>query len=301
MTTGTGNFAELLWPGIHDKFGTSYDMFPTLYTRIAQMEKSDKAFEKMQGVTGFGLAAVKDQGQGISFVDPYQGYQREFVNTTYGIGATVTKEMWSDDQYNYINAIPGMLAESMRQTEETDFWNMLNNGFAGGATVELAADGLSVVNSAHPNVGGGTQSNVAATSADLSQTSLEALVQVLLDETDDLGLRVRRLPEALVVPTASNFTARKLLETDFVVGSADNDKNPLVGLFKDLIVCPYITDSDAWWIKTNAKNGLVWFTRWEREAERDNEFDTKNLKFTVTKRWSRGVPDWRVLYGNPGA
>src|SRR5690349_17885274 len=130
MTVATGNFAELLWPGIAEIWGNSYKDWPALYSQVFDSMQSDKAFEKAQGVTGLPLAGIKDQGSPITFVDPYQGFQKEYVNATYAIGGSVTREMYEDDQYNYINSLPEMLARSMRQTEETVSWNVLNNGFS---------------------------------------------------------------------------------------------------------------------------------------------------------------------------
>lgn len=297
MTIATGNFAELLWPGINDIWGDTYKDWEPLYTKIFEVQRSDKAFEKEQGVTGLGLAAVKQQGNSINYDDMFQGFQKEYVNVTYALGATVTREMFEDDQYTYINKIPKFLAKSMRQTEETIAFNHLNRAFNSNFT---GADGVSLANASHPLVGGGTFQNQLTTSADLTQTSLEQAIQDLMDWVDDRSLKMRAMPKCLVVPTQLNFTARKILETDYVVGSADNDKNPIPGLFQDLVVSPYLTDTDAWFIVTDVDNGLTWFNRRDAEINRDNEFDTQNLKFATTKRFSSGWTDPRGIYASPG-
>ena len=304
MAVASGNFAELLWPGIAELWGNAYNDYEPLYTKLFSMKSSDKRFEKEQGVTGLGLAAVKDEGSSIPYEDPFQGYQKEYVNVTYALGSSVTREMYEDDQYNYINSIPSMLARSMRQTEETVAFNHLNRAFNSSFT---GADGLQLCSgggsggTAHPLVGGGTYTNELATSADLTQTSLETATQNLMDFVDDQNLKIRVMPKCLVVPTALNFTARKILETSYAVGSADNDINPIPGLFQDLVVSPYLTDTDAWFIITDTPNGLTWFTRRAAEIGRDNEFDTENLKFKTSKRWSSGWTDARGVYGSAGA
>lgn len=298
MTVASGNFAELLWPGIHDIWGQKYNDWPALYSKIFNMKRSDKAFEKEQGVTGLGLAAIKEQGGGISYDDPYQGYQKEYVNVTYGLGAIITREMYEDDQYNYINGLPAMLAKSLRQTEETIAFNHLNRAFNASFT---GADGATLCSATHNLVGGGSFRNQLATAADLTQTSLEQAVQDLMDWVDDRSLKIRAMPKALVVPTQLNFTARKLMETDHVVGSADNDKNPIPGLFTDLVVSPYLTDTDAWFIVTDVDDGLTWYTRRAAEVGRDNEFDTENLKFKTTMRFSSGWTNPRGVFGTAGA
>src|SRR3990172_1834012 len=129
MTSATGNFAELLWPGIAEIWGNSYKDWKPLYSQIFEMKKATKAFEKEQGVTGLPLASVKEQGNAIAYADPYQGFQKEYVIATYSIGSIVTREMYEDDQYNYINKIPVMLSRSLRQTEETIAFNHLNRAF----------------------------------------------------------------------------------------------------------------------------------------------------------------------------
>ena len=298
MTVATGNFAELLWPGIHDRWGTAYNEYEPLYSKVFQMKKSSMRFEKEQGVTGLGLAGVKNEGDSINYEDPFQGFQKEYSNITYALGSIVTREMYEDDQYNYITEIPQMLAMSMRQTEETIAFNHLNRAFNTSFT---GADGLSLCNASHLLVGGGTYRNQLSTASDLSQTSLETATQDLMDFVDDQSLKIRVMPKCLVVPTALNHTALKLIETDYVVGSADNDRNTTKGLFQDLVVSPYLTDNDAWFIVTDVPHGLVWYDRRDAEIVRDNEFDTQNLKFATTKRFSSGWTDPRGVFGTGGA
>jgi hypothetical protein len=298
MTIGTGNFAELLWPGIKEIWGTSYNDYEPLYTKIFEVKTSTLRFEKEQGVTGLGLAGVKNEGSPAAYQDPFQGYQQEYNNITYALGTTVTREMYEDDQYSYINEAPEWLARSMRQTEETIAFNHLNRSVN---TAFTGADGVTLLNDSHPLVGGGTYRNQLSVAADLSQTSLETAVQDLMDLVDEQSLKIRVTPECLIVPTSLNFTARKLLETEFVVGSADNDKNTTMGIFKDLVVSPYLTDTDAWYIKTTVPHGLTWYNRRAAEIVRDNEFDTQNLKFLTTKRFSSDWTDPRGVFGSVGA
>ena len=298
MTIASGNFAELLWPGIDDLYGQKYEDYEALYTKIFQIKKSNKRFEKQQGVTGLGLASVKDEGNAISYDDPFQGYQKEYVNVTYSLGTTVTREMFEDDMYDYINGIPGMLAKSSRQTEETLAFNHLNRATTAAFT---GADGVTLANDSHPLVGGGSFFNQLATPADLTQTSLEQALQDLMDWVDDRSLKIRVMPKCLVVPTQLNFTARKLLETSYVVGAADNDINPIQGLFQDLVVSPYLTDTDAWMITTDIENGFIWWNRRKNAIGRDNEFDTENLKTKVTWRSSSGWTNPRCIFYTSGA
>jgi phage major head subunit gpT-like protein len=297
MTVATGNFAELLWPGIREIWGATYNRHEPLYTKIFKVKKSDKAFEKEQGVTNLPLAGVKDQGSPVIFVDPFQGFQKEYVNATYALGSSVTREMFEDDQYNYINRIPEFLAESMRQTEETIHWAVVNNGFTAGFT---GADGQVLFSASHPLIGGGTLSNIPDTASDLTQSSLETAFTDIMDFLDDQSLKIRAMPKTLVVPTPLWHVAEKLMGTDKAVGSNDNDINVVRGKM-NVVVSPYLTDPDAWFIMTDVKDGLTSYDRRASEIERDNEFDTQNLKFITTKRWSQGWTNFRGMYGSAGA
>ena len=298
MAIGTGNFPELLWPGIHDIWGAKYAKWDRLYPKIFTVKKSTHRFEKEQGVTGLGLAMEKTEGSPATFDNPFQGLQKEYSNTVYTLGTTVTREMVHDEMYSYINMLPELLANSLYQTEETLAFNHLNRHATAGFT---GADGLTLSNASHTLVGGGTYRNQLATASDLTQTSLETALQDLMDFVDDQSLKIVVNAVSLVVPTALNFTARKLLETDRVVGTADNDKNPIPGVFKNLIVSPWLTDTDTWFIVTDVPNGLVWYDSWPAELHRDNEFDTMNLKMFTSRRVSSGWTNPRGVFIGIGA
>lgn len=296
MTVATGNFPELLWPGIKSLFGDTYKEYPTVYTQCFIVTSSSLAFEKVQGVTRLGLAGVKEQGNTATFVDPTQGHQKEYVHINYGLGSSITREMNSDDQYGYIRGIPQWLARSMRQTEETVHSNVFNNSF----TSQLAADGLSVFNSAHLNVATNTsQFNTPAVASDLTQTSLEQAYIDIADWTDDQDIKMQVKVQKLLVPNETRFVMQKILMTSGEVGSADNTINPMYEVVKG-VVWEYLTDPDAWFLLTDVE-GFRSFTRWGTQLDRDNEFETQNLRFLSTRRWSEGVDDWRAGYGSPGA
>jgi hypothetical protein len=298
MTTTTARYAELLWPGIREIWGDRYADWEAKFSQFFSVKNSTLAWEKDQGVTGLPLAGVKDQGSPVAYVDPYQGYTKEYVHLTYALGAAVTREMWEDEQYGVINKLPQYLARSMRQTEEVTHHSVLNNAFTAGAWA--GADGVALAASNHPNVVSGTQSNIPDTSSDLTMTSLEQAFTDIMDWVDDQQLKIFARPVKLIVPTALWAVAEKILGTDRAVGSADNDINVVRGDVSNVIT-PWLTDPDAWFIKTNVDNGLTSYVRREAEIDRDNDFDTQNLKFITTKRWSYGFTDWKGIYASAGA
>lgn len=297
MTTATGNFPELLWPGIKEIWGMSYKRYKPIYTRVLQTVRSDKAFEKFQGVTGLGLAALKPEGEAVTFVDPLQGYQKEVVNVTYGLGAIVTREMYDDEQYNYINKLPSMLADSLRQTQEIVGHLPFNNGFGSSAT---GADGVSYFNASHPYLGGGTWSNMPSVASDLSQASMEQAKTDIGNYKDERGLRIQVMPKKLFVNIANWAIAEKILGTKQAVGSNDNDINPVAGMV-ELITSPYLTDPDAWFIGTDVEMGTLFVRRRNVELSRDADWDTDNLRFKNTERYSVTQVDPRAWYASAGA
>lgn len=296
----TGFAPELLYPGLKDIWGQTYKQYPKLYTQFMEIKRSTKRFEKEQEMSGFTLAGVKDEGDSVSFARLTQGFQKEYNHTTYGLGAIVTREMMEDDQYNVITKIPQLLSEAMARTEETMGTAVLNNGFD---TAFTGADGVTLFNTAHPNSGssGGTQGNRPTTAVDLTQTSLESAIIDIMNFRDANGQRIQVNPKTLVVSRSDYFNASKILQTKTKVGSADNDVNIISNLPIKLVVTNYLTDQDAWFLVTDATNGLTFMVRREADLERDNDISTQNLAMVTTMRFDTGWTDWRGAWGSPGA
>ncbi len=299
MSISTGNFAELLWPGIRKIWGDTYNDYEPLYTKVFDVVPSDKVLEKYQSMTNLPLFGTKDIGSSVDYADPYQGYQKELINQTYGLGCIVTKELVEDEQYGKINGMPKMLARSARQTEETLAWTVINRAFD---TNYPGADGSSLCSTSHPQIRYGTFSNRLATDADLTQTSFETMLQQILDATDDDNLKIKLMPRKLIVPTGFSIRAEKILTSDLVTGVADNDKNVVRGKCS-LVVVPWLTDTDAWFVTTDIPTGtgLIWQERRKAALDRDNEFDTDNLKYKMTWRSQVDFINPRCIYGTAGA
>jgi len=305
MVMNTGAFAEELWPGIEAHFGDTYRDYDPIWSKLVTVHQSDRAFEKFQGITNFGLAGVKDQGGSIPYSDKFQGFNKEIINVTYGIGATITYEMMRYEQYDKFKSIPQNLAQSVRRTEETVVHNMLNNGFSTATVPTTTADGLSLFNASHLLVAANnvTQRNTPATAADLSQTALEQAYIDIGNFVDDNNLPIVVRPEKLIVPIESQHLARKILETEYEVGSGNNTINPVssASMPIELIVSPWLTDTDAWFIKTDIVDGLVFTEVDPVMLDRDNDFDTKNLKFSAMRLFGTGAANYLGYYGSPGA
>lgn len=305
MVISTGAFSEDLWPGIMKWFGDSYQDYEPLWEKIVTQHQSDKQFEKFQGITNYGLAGLKDQGAGIPYRDKYQGFPKEIINATYGIGSTITYEMMRYDQYDKFKRIPQQLAQSVRKTEETLVFNNLNNGFSTATTPARTADGLSLFNSAHLLVAatGTTQKNTPSTAADLSQTALEQAYIDISRFVDDNNLPIVVRPQKIIVPSESQHLVRKILDTEYKVDSGDNTINPVSSsrMPLDIVISPWLTDTDAWFLKTDEEDGIVFTDVDAVMLDRDNDFDTKNLKFSAMRLFGTGAVNYLGYYGSPGA
>lgn len=305
MVMNTGAYAEALWPGIAKWFGDSYKDYEPIWPKLVDQHDSDKQFEKYQGITNYGLAGVKDQGAGIPYRDKFQGFPREIINVTYGIGSTITYEMMRYDLYNLFKSIPSQLGKSVRKTEEVVVASLLNKGFATATNPTLTADGLSLFNSAHKLVAdnSATRRNTPLTAADLSQTAIEQMYIDLGRLVDDQNLPIVINAKRLIIPTELQHVARKIMQTEYEVDSGNNTINPVASsrMPLELVISPWLTDTDAWFVKTDEADGLVFQNVDEVMLDRDNDFDTKNLKFSAMRLFGVGAVNDLGYYGSPGA
>lgn len=301
MAINTGSFAKALWPGVNTWYGDEYNEFPVEFTALFETNTSRKNFEEDMGYSGFGLASVKAEGSPIAYDTAQQGFLTRYNHVTYGLGFIITEEMMEDDLYDVIGKKRAQaLAYSIRQTKEQLGANVYNRAFNGAYT---GGDGVELCSSLHPNVAGGTFANELATPADLSEASLEQACIDLMGLEDDRGLRISVMPETLIIPRDLVFESERILMSTQRVDTANNDINALnaMGKFRNVVVNHYLTDADAWFIRTNVKDGPKYFERRPDKFEMDNDFDTSNAKFKSTFRCSFGWTDPRGIFGSEGA
>ena len=298
----TGSFSKALWPGVNAWYGKAYDEFPVEWTDLFDKYTSRKAFEEDVGISSFGLAQVKPEGTAVTYDTETQGFITRYTHVAYGTGFIVTKEAFEDDQYDVVaERRARALAFSMRQTKELVAANIYNRAFNSSY---VGGDGKSMCASDHPNVAGGSWSNIPAVTSQLSEAALEqACIDISLF-TNDRGLRIQVVPQALILPVYLQFTAERILKSQYRVGTANNDINALVhmGKFpKGIKLNHYFTSTTAWFLRTNSPDGLKYFERRPDAFTEDNDFDTENAKFKATSRYSFYWTDPRQIYGSAGA
>jgi phage major head subunit gpT-like protein len=297
---GTGSFPKALWPGVKKWYGTAYNDYKTEYDQLFEKFTSDKAWEEFVGKVGLGLAVVKPEGSGVTYDSEQQGFTTRVQHVNYALGFIITEEMMDDDQYMVVGERRAKsLARSMRQTKEINAANVYNRAFSSSYTF---GDGVCMLSSAHPNVSGGTWSNILSTAADLSEAALEQAVIDIQGFTDDRGLLIAVQPKTLVIPRQLAFEAERILKTVGRVDTPNNDLNALnsMRIIPNVVVNHYLTDTDAWFIRTDV-DGLAYVERKADSFAQDNDFNTSNALFKASGRYSFTCYEPRSIYGTPGA
>ena len=303
----TSSFAKALWPGVNKWYGDAYKEFDVQWTNLFEKHTSRRAWEEDVGMSMFGLPSVKAEGAPITFDTSRQGFTSRYNHVVYALGFIVTREMFEDDLYDVVGKQKAKsLAFSMRQNKEIIAANVYNRAFntsyVGGDAATLIASAGGGGSTSHPNVAGGTWTNGPVAAADLSEASLEQAAIDIRSFTNDRGLKMHAKPKALIIPKELMFEAQRILKTDGQVYSADNTMNALktMGIIPTIYINDYLTDADAWFIRTDVQEGMKYFERRGDEFDMDEDFDTENAKYKATSRFSFGWTDPRGIYGSPG-
>ena len=290
-----------LEPGLNALFGLEYDRYENQDKEIFDSESSDRAFEEEVMLGGFANAAVKPEGQGVTYEDAQETYTARYTNETIALAFALTEEAVEDNLYDKLSTrYTKALARSMANTKQVKAANILNrafnNSYHGGDAKELCATD-------HPTLSG-NQKNELTTAADLSETSLEQMLIDIADMKDERGLKIALRGMKLIIPVNLQFVAERLMKSAGRVGTADNDINALktMGMVpQGYVVNNFLTDTDAWFLKTNAPNGMKHFTRAPIRTAMEGDFDTGNVRYKARERYSFGWSDWRGIFGSPGA
>jgi len=298
----SGNFAKALYPGVSKWYGTSYDEHKVEWTDLFDDNSSKRAFEEEVGTSGFGLAVKKREANGITYDDARQAFITRYSHVVYGLGFTISKEAMEDDLYDVVGKLKAQsLAFSLRQTREINSANVYNRAFNSSY---VGGDGVELCSTVHPNFAGGTWSNEPSTAVDLSEAALESACISIMKWTNDRGLKISVMPQCLVIPVDLVFNAERILKTPMRVNTADNDINALYSMGKfpgGIKSNHYLTDTNAWFIRTNVPDGMKSFTRRSASFDIDNSFDNEVAKFKATERYSQGWTNPRGIYGSQGA
>ena len=290
-----------LEPGLNALFGLEYDRYENQNAEIFETESSDRAFEEEVMLGGFANASVKPEGQGVSYDDAQETYTARYTNETVALAFSLTEEAVEDNLYDKISTrYTKALARSMANTKQVKGSNVLNNSTTSGYT---GGDGVVLLSASHPTLSG-NQTNLLGTAADLNETSLETALIEIAGMKDERGLKIALRGMKLILPVNLQFVAERLLNSAGRVGTADNDINAIksMGMVpQGYVINNFLTDTDAWYVKTDAPNGLKHFNRAPIRTAMEGDFDTGNVRYKARERYSFGWSDWRGIFGTPGA
>ena len=302
MAISRAQLVKELEPGLNALFGLEYKRYENEASQIFDNESSDRAFEEEVMLSGFGTADVKPEGSGVSYDEAQETYTARYTHETVALAFALTEEAIEDNLYDRISSrYTKALARSMATSKQVKGANVLINAFA--ASGYNGGDGESLCGNAHPTLNG-NQSNIPSTAADLSETSLEQALIDIAGYQDERGLKIAAQGQKMIIPKELQFTAERIMKSQGRVGTADNDINAIknMGMVpQGFTVNHYLTDTDAWFIKTDVPNGMKHFVRAPLKTAMEGDFDTGNVRYKARERYSFGWSDWRGIYGNQGA
>jgi len=302
MAINRAQLVKELVPGLHALFGLEYDRYENQHEAIFDTENSDRAFEEEVMLSGFGEAAVKGEGAAVSYDTAQEAWTSRYTHETIALAFALTEEAIEDNLYDTLSSrYTKALARSMSTTKQVKAANVLNNAFSSSY---VGGDGKELCATDHPTVGAGDLRNELATAADLNETSLEQALIDIADFKDERGLKVNASAVRLIIPPALQFVADRLMESQGRVGTSDNDINAIrnLGMISGgYTVNNYLTDTDAFFIKTDVPNGLKHFVRTPVSTSMEGDFETGNVRYKARERYSFGFSDWRGIFGSPGA
>ena len=302
MAINRAQLVKELEPGLNALFGLEYDRYENEHTEIFDTENSDRAFEEEVMLSGFGQAPVKGEGSSVTYDTAQETFTARYSHETVALAFALTEEAIEDNLYDSLSSrYTKALARSMATTKQVKAANVLNNGFSASFP---GGDGKPLMATDHPTLSGGDQSNEPSTAADLNETSLENAMIDISQFVDERGIKVNVQARKLIIPPQLQFVAERVLKTPGRVGTSDNDINALknMGMLPDgYVVNHYLTDTDAFFIKTDAPNGLKHFVRSAMSTGMEGDFETGNVRYKARERYSFGFSDWRGMYGSPGA
>lgn len=300
MAISRSQLVKELEPGLNALFGMEYTGYEQEHKEIYDTETSDRAFEEEVMLSGFGEAPVKTEGAGVSYDNAQEVYTSRYTHETIALAFSLTEEAVEDNLYASLSArYTKALARSMATTKQIKAAAVLNGAF----TSSIGGDGKPLCATDHPTLSGPNLRNELSTPADLSETSLEQSLIDIAAFTDERGLKIAIRGLKLIIPKELQFTADRILKSTLRVGTADNDINAIknMGMIpQGYSVNHYLTDPDAFFIKTDAPNGMKMFERVAFKTGFEGDFDTGNVRYKARERYSFGYSDPRGIFGSPG-
>ena len=305
MAINRASISKELLPGLNAVFGLEYGEVNNEHEPLFEVENSDRAFEEEVLFTGFGTAPTKGEGAAVSYDDAQESYTARYTAETVALAFAVTEEAMEDNLYDTFAKLRARgLARAMANTKQVKAANIFNNGFP-----DTIGDGAAFFSAAHPTISDGNQSNLLA-AADLTEATLETALTSIQKLKDDRGILIGGSAVSLHVPVDSWAIADRILSSPGNTQTSAAQANPntnAINATRHMGMVPEgyfinrrLTDTDAYFIKTDVPNGAKMFVRSPLQTKMEPDFDTGNLRFKARERYSFGVSDWRGYFGSAG-
>ena len=296
------DFRSIVEPILNECFDGVYDQRADEWSRVFREEDGiPRNYHEEPVLYGFGAAPQLPDGTPVTYQQGGVLFLKRYVYKVYGLAFALTKVLVEDGDHIRIGQVYARhLAQSLVETKELLSANVLNLAFTGGASA--GGDGVSLVNTSHPIVNG-VFSNQLATSANLSQTSLEQMLIQIRQAVDNNGKKIRLVPRQLIVAPGNIFQAEVLLKSVLRTGNANNDINPVksIGLLDEgAAVLSRLSSPTAWWVQTDAPEGMKLLMRRRLEKTMEGDFETDSMRYKATERYDVGFTDPRAIYGTAG-
>ncbi len=296
------DFRAIVEPILNEAFDGIYDLRKDEWKEVFDERPGiPRAYHEEPVMYGFGMAPELPDGMPVTYQQGGILFTKRYVYKVFGLAYALTKVLVEDGDHIRIGSVYSKhLAQSLIETKETRTANVLNRAFNASY---VGGDGVCLNSASHPVIGG-TQSNVLATAAALSQTSLEQMLIQIRKAQDNNGKRIRLTPGKIVVSPDNIFQGEVLLKSVLRAGTANNDINPVksMGQLSSMpAVMSRLTSSTAWWVKTDAPVGMQLLTRRKLDKAMEGDFETDSVRYKATERYIEGWTDWRSMFGTPGA
>ena len=301
-------FNKAVVPGLFSFMTEAYQPKSSeqLWKRIAKVKNSKRAYEESAYWASLGLIPLKPEGQAIDYDDTVQGPTKRWSHRTFGLGVKITEELIEDTLYpdipTQMESITKELGASANETLEVLGHDVINSGTGTGSHT----DGLgnAIFSTGKIRLRGGTWDNLLSPAADLSATSLQAALDSFENTRDDTGkIQIIKAKEIWVAP-ANAWKAKELLNSAYDPESANNAVNSIKERNLQLVVSPFLTDTDAFTLMADpphGNGGVIAYLRRKVTFAQDGDFETGDAKFKTTFRFSVEVNKPNNMFHSAGA
>jgi hypothetical protein len=295
------DFRSVVEPILSEVFDGVYDQRSDEWNKVFREQTGiPRNYHEEPVLYGFGAAPELPDGSAVTYQQGGVLFLQRYLYKVYGLAFALTKVLVEDGDHIRLGQVYAKhLAQSLVETKETLSANVLNRAFNSSY---VGGDGVQLSSASHPIVNGNF-SNLLATSANLSQTSLEQMLIQIRQAVDNNGKKIRLQPKQLVVAPGNVFQAEVLLKSVLRAGTANNDINPVksIGLLPEgCAVLSRLTSATAWWVQTDAPEGLKLMMRRGLEKTMEGDFESDSMRYKATERYTVGWTDPRAVYGTPG-